>query len=294
MTLPLREYMASRKAWIEKQLPVFLEQASVPGKLKESMIYSLMAGGKRLRPILLFAALSTLGEKEEKGLATAIGLEMIHTYSLIHDDLPAMDNDELRRGKATNHVIFGEATAMLAGDGLLTSAFQIIASDHLLSGECRNGLIGLLASAAGPEGMVGGQEDDLEAEEKVLSLEELVSVHHRKTGRLIRFPVEAAALIADASEQEKQSLTSYADHLGLAFQIGDDVLDIAGNEKDLGKTVGSDLVNHKNTYVSLLTLNGAREELAEQVKRAKNCLMEAGFEKGILAEIADYLMSRTS
>ncbi|TGA96417.1 polyprenyl synthetase family protein [Sporolactobacillus shoreae] len=288
------DYMASRKAWIEKELPVFLQRASIPSKLKDSMVYSLMAGGKRIRPVLLFATLDTLGEKEEKGLATAIALEMIHTYSLIHDDLPAMDNDELRRGKPTNHVVFGEATATLAGDGLLTCAFQIIAADDQLSDACKSGLVLRLARAAGPEGMVGGQEDDLEAEDKFLSLEELMSVHRRKTGKLIKFPVEAAALIAGASEQEEKSLSGYADHLGLAFQIGDDILDIAGNEKDLGKPIGSDLVNHKNTYVSLLTVNGAREKLAEHIQRAKGFLSEGKFDGGILSELADYLLHRTS
>lgn len=285
--------MESRKAWLEEQLPDFLKRAAIPGKLKESMIYSLMAGGKRVRPILLFAALDALGCPEEKGLSVATGLEMIHTYSLIHDDLPAMDNDDLRRGKPTNHVIFGEGTAVLAGDGLLTAAFDLIAGDPGLNTDIRCRIIQMLANAAGPEGMVGGQEDDLEAEEKTLTIQELMSVHRRKTGRLILFPVAAAALIASASDRQQQALEQYAGHLGLAFQIGDDILDIVGSEQELGKPIGSDLVNHKNTYVSLLTMEGAREKLAEHVTAAKKALLEGGFNDGILSALADYLRTRT-
>lgn len=293
MTLHLDAYMHEKKAWIDSQLPLFLQETSIPGKLKESMLYSLTAGGKRIRPILLFAALNTLGESEDKGLSTAIALEMVHTYSLIHDDLPAMDNDDLRRGKPTNHKMFGEATAILAGDGLLTFAFQIIASDPTLDGDIKSRLVALLASAAGPEGMVGGQEDDLEAEEKVLTLEQLMSVHRRKTGRLVGFPLEAAAVIARATEQQTHSLTGYADHLGLAFQIGDDILDIIGNEEELGKPVGSDLNNHKNTYVSLLELEGAKKKMVDHVDRAVVFLRKSGFENSLLAQIAAFILNRT-
>lgn len=293
MTASLHDYMVSRKAWLEEQLPDFLKRAEIPGKLKESMIYSLMAGGKRIRPILLFATLDALGCPEKKGLSVAAGLEMIHTYSLIHDDLPAMDNDELRRGKPTNHAIFGEGTAVLAGDGLLTAAFDLIAGDPELNTGIRCRMIQMLANAAGPEGMVGGQEDDLEAEEKTLTIEELMSVHRRKTGRLILFPVAAAAVIAGAPEHRQQALEQYAGHLGLAFQIGDDILDIAGSEQELGKPVGSDLVNHKNTYVSLLTMEGAREKLEAHVAAAKKALLEGGIDDGILSALADYLRTRT-
>jgi geranylgeranyl diphosphate synthase type II len=293
VNVSLRDYMASKKVWLEEQLPNFLKQAPIPGKLKESMIYSLMAGGKRIRPILLFATLDALGCREEKGLSTAIGLEMIHTYSLIHDDLPAMDNDDLRRGKPTNHVIFGEATAILAGDGLLTAAFDLVAGDPALSADVRCRILQMLANAAGPEGMVGGQEDDLEAEEKSLSIDELMSVHRRKTGRLICFPVAAAAVIAGAPEHQQHALEQYARHLGLAFQIGDDILDISGSEKELGKPIGSDLANHKNTYVSLLTMAGARKKLEEHVAAAKEALNESGVDDDVLSDLADYLRTRT-
>lgn len=289
----LADYMKDKKKRLDALLPQYFQKTKIPDQLKKAMIYSLTAGGKRIRPVLLFAALDTLGEDETKGISIAAGLEMIHTYSLIHDDLPAMDNDDLRRGKPTNHKIFGEATAVLAGDGLLTFAFQIVAADPVLDSTVKNKVIALLAAAAGPEGMVGGQEDDLEAESKALTLDELMSVHRRKTGRLIRFPVEAAAVIAGASQVQVHALEGYADHLGLAFQIGDDILDIAGKEEDLGKPVGSDLINHKNTYVSLLTMEGAREQLAQHVDKAVGYLREAGFEDSILAQIAEYLRHRT-
>lgn len=289
----LNDYMQTRKEWFEKRLDTFLRKLPITEKLRESMLYSLMAGGKRIRPILLFATLEELGGKPDQGLSVAIAIEMIHTYSLIHDDLPAMDDDELRRGRATNHIVYGEGTAVLAGDGLLTAAFQVLAEDPLLSETLKVQLIAMLASAAGPEGMVGGQEDDLEAEEKVLNLDQLISVHRRKTGRLIKFPIEAAARIAGASEAEQQQLSAYADNIGLAFQIGDDILDITGNQNELGKPIGSDLDNHKNTYVSLLTLDGAREELAKQIDRAIGCLNEIGLGQSVLAQLANYLLHRT-
>ncbi|RYL92354.1 polyprenyl synthetase family protein [Sporolactobacillus sp. THM7-4] len=293
MISSLNRYMTEKKAWIDSQLPLFLQNASIPEKLKKSMSYSLTAGGKRIRPILLFAALDAFGEDEEKGLATAVAIEMVHTYSLIHDDLPAMDNDDLRRGKPTNHTIFGEATAILAGDGLLTLAFQIVASDSLLDARTKIKLVELLASAAGAEGMVGGQEEDLEAEDKILTLDQLMAVHRKKTGRLIKMPVEAAALIGQATDRQFEALSAFSDHLGLAFQIGDDILDVAGNQKELGKPVGSDLANHKNTYVSLLTIDGARRELTRHVDRAIGCLNESGLKTSLLASIAEYLSYRT-
>jgi geranylgeranyl diphosphate synthase type II len=293
MTLALSDYMAEKRVWFENQLPLVFQGTSVTPKLKQAMLYSLQAGGKRIRPILLFATLSLLGKSEELGLSTALGLEMIHTYSLIHDDLPAMDNDDLRRGKPTNHCVFGEATAILAGDGLLTAAFQVIANDTKIDVSSKCQIMGMLAIAAGPEGMVGGQEDDLEAEGKTLQLEELISVHRRKTGKLIRFPVEAAAVLAKATETQTAALVRYSEHLGLAFQIGDDILDIAGDEKKLGKPIGSDLTNQKNTYVSLLGLEGAKEKLSQQVNAAIGSLREAGLEQGFLADLADYLLHRT-
>ncbi|MCQ2011475.1 MAG: polyprenyl synthetase family protein [Sporolactobacillus sp.] len=293
MTKLLKTYMADKKAWFEAQLPMLFQNAVITPKLEQSMLYSLGAGGKRIRPILLFATLHSLGKAEETGLSTALGLEMIHTYSLIHDDLPAMDDDDLRRGKPTNHCAFGEGTAILAGDGLLTAAFQLIANDQIIDEKTKNMLVYLLAKAAGPEGMVGGQEDDLEAEDKKLNLNELMSIHRRKTGQLIRFPVEAAAVIAKVNESEKQALIRYSEHLGLAFQIGDDILDIIGDEKALGKPIGSDVANHKNTYVSLLGMNGAKEKLEHEVNASLAELREIELKNGLLSDLASYLLHRT-
>ncbi|MFT8708838.1 MAG: polyprenyl synthetase family protein [Sporolactobacillus sp.] len=289
----LTQYMAERKQWFEQQLDHSLSNWSIPENLKQSMHYSLMAGGKRIRPILLFATLEELGVSADRGMQAAIALEMIHTYSLIHDDLPAMDDDDLRRGQKTNHIVFGEGTAVLAGDGLLTAAFRVLACDASMDDSLKIRLLAMLADAAGPEGMVGGQEDDLEAEDQQLSLEDLVSIHRRKTGRLIKFPIEAGALIAGAGTSERQHLSVFADCIGLAFQIGDDILDQIGDEKKLGKPIGSDLQNHKNTYVSLLTLEGAQDELSKQIDRAIGCLNEIGLGDGILTQLATYLARRT-
>ncbi|GEB76501.1 polyprenyl synthetase family protein [Sporolactobacillus inulinus] len=293
MNEALNAYLAEKKEWFDDQLAKLFDHASITPKLKNSMLYSIKAGGKRIRPILLFATLHSFGRDEKLGLKTALGLEMIHTYSLIHDDLPAMDNDTLRRGQPTNHVVYGDGTAVLAGDGLLTAAFQMVADDQRLDAAVRVALIGMLAKAAGPEGMVGGQEDDLEAEGKLLHLEELMSIHKRKTGALIRFPVEAAAIIAEATELQTEALIRYSEHLGLAFQIGDDILDVVGDEEALGKTIGSDLANKKNTYVSLLRVDGAKEKLAQEVKQALANLKELGFEDGLLGDLARYLEKRT-
>lgn len=295
MTKPsLREYMQAKKKTFDRLLMNGLSDVPIPDKLKQSMIYSLAAGGKRLRPILLFATLEALESDEQKGISTAIALEMIHTYSLIHDDLPSMDDDDLRRGKPTNHKVFGEATAVLAGDGLLTMAFQVLLGDQAIGEATRVRLAAMLARAAGPEGMVGGQQLDLEGEDRVLTLDQLMAIHRLKTGRLIRFPVEAAAVIGHASSEQYEALTDYADHLGLAFQIGDDILDQTGNEKELGKPIGSDEGNHKNTYVSLLSLERAKEEMSRHVEAAASCLSKIGQESGRLMEIARYLLKRTS
>ncbi|WKB36998.1 polyprenyl synthetase family protein [Terrilactibacillus sp. S3-3] len=293
MTQDLKDYMDEKKAMVDQLLPKYLEKRAVPEKLKQAMLYSLTAGGKRIRPILLFAVIEALEEDPKKGMSPAIALEMIHTYSLIHDDLPAMDDDDLRRGKPTNHKMFGEATAMLAGDGLLTYAFEVIAGDALLSAETRIRLVEALAHAAGPEGMVGGQQDDLDAETKVLTIKELESVHSRKTGKLLNFPVTAGALIGGAEDSQMQALSRFADHLGLAFQIGDDILDIEGNPDEIGKPVGSDIANHKNTYPSLLTMDGAKRKLVHHVDMALSYLHESAVNDIWLKQIAQFILYRT-
>jgi len=287
--------MAARdKQWIEHHLLAALNLLDAPLALKESMAYSLGAGGKRLRPTLLFAVLEALGQPKEKGLAAAMALEMIHTYSLIHDDLPAMDNDDLRRGKPTNHVVFGEAMAILAGDGLLTQAFSLIANDVSQTAELRLKLISQLSLAAGPSGMIAGQVLDMEAENNPVSLKALEAIHKNKTGRLIEFAVLAAALIGGAGSETLSALQEYAGHLGLAFQIKDDILDVEGSAQQLGKTPGKDAASAKTTYVSLLGLTGAKEKLASELEAAKNALgRTAGLKREQLLEFIELVGNRS-
>lgn len=290
----LKDFIEQKRHLFEPYMIECVETLPAPSSLKESMIYSLKAGGKRIRPMLLFAALETYGQKAEKGLDAACAIEMIHTYSLIHDDLPAMDDDDLRRGKPTNHKVFGEAAAILAGDALLTYAFEIIAQSKAYSPEQAVKLIQMLASAAGPKGMVGGQMADMEGEQKELPLSELEFIHHRKTGRLLAFSVTAGALIGGANEQETALLEKYARHIGLAFQIRDDILDVEGTEEEIGKPVGSDESNHKSTYPSLLTMAGAKDKLTEELQEAHAALAEMERPAPLLKAFADLIASRMS
>ena len=250
-----------------------IEKSSLPTQLEESMVYSLKAGGKRVRPLLLLATLDMLQpENEDKGLNTAIALEMVHTYSLIHDDLPAMDDDDLRRGKPTNHKVYGEWLAILAGDALLTKAFEYISNDATLSAETRIQLISALSLASGHQGMVGGQTLDMQSESKAVDLSTLEQIHMHKTGALIRFAIEAATIIAHADNDTQQQLITFANHLGIIFQIKDDLLDLFGTTEALGKQTGSDDVNDKSTYVTLLGREQAESILAQHVEEAEQIL----------------------
>ncbi|MBN8190894.1 polyprenyl synthetase family protein [Bacillus sp. NTK074B] len=269
-----------------------VERLSMPHLLKEAMVYSLQAGGKRIRPILLLAAIKTFNEDPMLGLNTAAALEMIHTYSLIHDDLPSMDDDDLRRGKPTNHKMFGEAAAILAGDGLLTYSFQLIAEDAALTSDKKVKLIALLARCAGPEGMVGGQAADIEGEMKQLSANELENIHVHKTGRLLTFSVKAGGIISGVSRFELELLERFAFHIGLAFQIQDDILDIEGSEEMIGKPVGSDESKHKSTYPSILTMKGAKEKLQFHLDEALTSIDELPVDSSLLTEIAQLIVSR--
>lgn len=293
MTKLLSKYLTEKKQWVDTNLPSYIEDIVAPEIIKESMVYSLNAGGKRIRPILLFATLHAFGKEEENGLDVACALEMIHTYSLIHDDLPSMDDDDLRRGKPTNHKVFGEAIAILAGDGLLTHSFEIIAKSNALSDSLKANIIGSLAKAAGPTGMVGGQVADMLGEHKDLNVEELEYIHEHKTGKLLRFAVVAGAIIAGASKEQQECLDQFARHLGLAFQIKDDILDIEGNEEQIGKPVGSDVGKDKSTYPKLLTLEGAKKKCNDHLKSAKEWLKKANVKSDdLLLEIADYIVNR--
>lgn len=254
-----------------KYLQPFLDGEAM--RLAEAMKYSLEAGGKRVRPVLCMLAAEAVGGKAEEALSCAVALEFIHTYSLIHDDLPAMDDDDLRRGKPTNHVVFGEGQAILAGDGLLTEAFQVIAADAALSAEKRTEAVRVLSEAAGWRGMVGGQSLDLLGEEltrtgQPYGLEHLQLIHRLKTGALLRASVELGAVAAGATSAQRAALREAGALLGLAFQIQDDILDATATEADMGKRVGKDEGKGKITYPSLLGLERSRRALDETTERA--------------------------
>lgn len=277
---------------VDESLLTEINKRNIEPKLKESMLYSVQAGGKRIRPMLVFATLQALQGDPMRGVKVATALEMIHTYSLIHDDLPAMDNDDYRRGKWTNHKVYGDATAILAGDALLTLAFSILAEDENLSFETRIGLINQISFSSGAEGMVGGQQADMEAENKQVTLAELTSIHARKTGELLIFAVTSAAKIAEASIEQTKRLRIFAENIGVGFQISDDILDVIGDETKMGKKTGVDAFMNKSTYPGLLTLDGAKSALNEHVSIAKSALSGHGFDDEILLKLADLIALR--
>jgi len=267
VTKNFNQFTQENKKDFEAYLLSHIEQVSGTD-LEAAMNYSLDADGKRLRPLLLLAVLAAFGEPVNKGYPAAASLEMIHTYSLIHDDLPAMDDDQLRRGKPTNHIQFNEATAILAGDGLLTLAFQVITSGNL-SAEIKVTLTTLLAETAGYEGMIGGQQADMDGEDDELSLEAIEEVHQRKTGALIHMAAVAGGMIAEKDKDVLTRLENFANEVGLAYQIRDDILDVVGTEEELGKGVATDAALGKSTYPSLLGLEGAYEALEERLAATK-------------------------
>lgn len=250
------------------------------------MEYSLFAGGKRLRPALALGAAELVCGDDTSALPAACALEMIHTYSLIHDDLPSMDNDDLRRGKPTSHKVYGEAIAILAGDALLTLAFEA-ASD------CADAVVMReIAKAAGAEGMVGGQVIDLESENLKLGVPELRNLHAKKTGALIRASVRVGAMTAGASAAQTEALTRYGEAIGLAFQIADDILDVVGDQEAIGKPVGSDASNNKSTYPAAVGLDGARKLAADAVADAVAALEVFGPEADTFRALARYIIER--
>ncbi len=267
------------------------DKALVP-ELADSMEYSLTAGGKRLRPILLMAAADAVGAKGTDFIQAACGIEMIHTYSLIHDDLPAMDNDDYRRGKLTNHKVYGEALAILAGDALLTQAFEVILRQSNVPAELLLQVVREMSVAAGPNGMVGGQVIDMLSEGKRISMDELRKMHMGKTGALFRAAIRSGAIMARADEKQLQALTEYADCFGLAFQITDDILDVVGDEAVIGKPVGSDERNEKSTYVTLTSLEEARQLAADTVQQAVEALEIFGDKASFLRELVEMLLKR--
>ncbi|GAB3052245.1 polyprenyl synthetase family protein [Virgibacillus ainsalahensis] len=288
----LATYINNHKNLIHEEISKHLQILDIPENLKKSMLYSMDVGGKRLRPILILASYETYAENVSKVLSSAVALEMVHTYSLIHDDLPAMDDDDLRRGKPTNHIVFDEATAILAGDALLTYSFEIISNDPMLEDRQKVELIKMLSHSSGPAGMVGGQLLDMEAENKPVTIKQLESIHALKTGRLLRFAVFAGAFLGGASKEQLKHLQQFAYYLGLIFQVQDDILDITGDESKIGKSIGSDESNEKSTYPKLLGLEGAIEQKNKYVRFAKEALIQADAQNSYLSELTEYFGQR--
>ena len=277
---------------IDQSIKRKIDHLSVPSRLKDAMQYSFKAGGKRLRPILLIASYEAYGNDISKVMSTAIALEMIHTYSLIHDDLPAMDDDDLRRGQPTNHKVFDEATAILAGDALLTYSFECIAEDSILTNEEKVKLMKWLSRASGPKGMVAGQILDLQAENKAVTIKELEEIHTLKTGELIQFAVIAGAYLGQATEEQLEHLKRFSHYLGLIFQIQDDILDVTGDQYKIGKPIGSDELNEKSTYPRILGLEGAINQKNVYVTKAKEALAKAEVRESRLLSLTEYLTQR--
>jgi geranylgeranyl pyrophosphate synthase len=293
--LELDSLLASSRALVELELNKLLPlSGTAPEKIHQAIRWSVIAGGKRFRPALLLAVGQAFGARVEALLRTACAFEMVHTYSLIHDDLPAMDDDDLRRGRPTCHVRFDEATAILAGDALQTLAFQTIAEDAGLDAEKRIALIAELAHAAAtPEGMVAGQALDMEAETRQVSRAQLEEIHRLKTGALITAAARCGAIIGGASESELVAVTSYGAHLGLLFQITDDFLDVTATAEDLGKTPGKDARSNKATYPALHGMEETRAAAIEAHRDACQALDQLDRPTEVLKRIADFILHRT-
>lgn len=289
----LKELWKERQKLVEQQLVRELElYAPLDATLAAAMKYSLMAGGKRLRPILLMAAADAVGKKGTDYITAGCALEMIHTYSLIHDDLPAMDNDDYRRGKLTNHKVYGDGMAVLAGDALLTLAFEVLVRQQHTDAATLLRVVREISTAAGMNGMVGGQAVDLESEGRHIDMETLRKMHMGKTGALFRAALRSGAILAGADDKKLAALTDYAEKFGLAFQITDDILDVVGDEKLIGKPVGSDIRNEKSTYVTLTSLEEARKLAKETVDGAVEALADFGPEADFLRQLVRYMLER--
>ncbi|MGB2751836.1 MAG: polyprenyl synthetase family protein [Pyrinomonadaceae bacterium] len=294
MTL-IERFMLDVSTVVDKALDDLLPVADTePARLHEAMRWSMFAGGKRIRPGILFAAGRTFGADEQMLVRTAVAIEMIHTFSLIHDDLPAMDDDDLRRGRETCHKKFDEATAILAGDALLAQAFEVVACDENLSPELRLKLVSQIANASGtPMGMVAGQQLDLEAEGQTINIEELENIHARKTGALITVSAMAGAMIAGANSAEVAAVELYASKIGLLFQITDDLLDVTQATETLGKTAGKDAIAEKATYPGHFGIEATRE-MADKVRgEAADALGTIDRDTALLLEFADLIAGRS-
>lgn len=291
----LNSYLSSERKQIDHALGVIIENKSKDSTIKDAMRYSLMSSGKRLRPILCIAAAETVGRHSDDTMRAACAIEMIHTYSLIHDDLPAMDNDTLRRGRPTCHIKFDEATAILAGDALLTLAFEILSSvesadrNHAFN---RLRVIHTIATAAGCKGMIEGQMQDIAAEGDVLGLEDLKKMHRLKTGALIEASVISGTILGNGNRDQIENLKNYARNIGLAFQITDDILNVEGDPDIMGKDVGTDQARGKSTYPSILGMEKSKEFVKKLVNDALKVLDYFDNKADPLRAIAHYIVVR--
>ena len=291
-----KPYLKSKQRFIDKALKELLKKAAIPIALKKAMGYSLLAGGKRLRPALTLMVDDVFRKKYDCQhhpdiINLALSLECIHTYSLIHDDLPCMDDDDLRRGQPTCHVKFGEATAVLAGDALLTLAFELIGE---LTTRPQNAfkIISILARQAGGAGMVGGQVLDMLSEGKKISLNQMRTIHQLKTGALIEASVILPGIYQGVPEKTQQALLKYSQLIGIAFQIVDDILDVTGSSQALGKSINSDINNDKSTYVSLIGLDKSRQKVNSTIQKSKRALKAVEGDSRYLSALSDYIVSR--
>lgn len=291
--MKLKEYFSLHKSIVEAKLESYVEsQAEIP-IIYEAMKYSLLAGGKRLRPIMAIMACELFDGNINEVMSFACSIEMIHTYSLIHDDLPPMDNDDYRRGKLTNHKVFGEGFAILAGDALLNKAFEIIHQALINNPKHENiKAAAYISKASGTQGMIGGQCIDLYYENKAINLDILNAMHDKKTGAMIRAPLVAGALIAGAKEEDVQRLEKFGQLIGLAFQISDDILDVEGSTEKLGKKTGSDANNNKSTFVSYYGIDKSKEMAKDIIQEAQNIIDVYGNKGLLLKELSNYIIER--
>lgn len=297
--MDLKHYLKNMQQLVDEALEKYLPAADeLPSSVHKAMRYSVFAGGKRVRPILLLAACDTVGGDMERAMPAACAMEMIHTYSLIHDDLPAMDDDDFRRGIPTNHKVFGEATAILAGDALLTEAFILLSSHERNGSPDPGALLGVIqeiAVSSGSRGMIGGQVVDMESEgSKEVDLATVQYIHTHKTGALIRASVKSGALIGGASGRELDAIVRYGEAVGLAFQIADDILDIEGTTEQIGKDAGSDQARGKATYPAVMGIAASKQRAEELVDVALNALGCFDEKADPLREIARYIVRRKS
>ncbi|MBZ4683449.1 MAG: geranylgeranyl diphosphate synthase, type [Fusobacteriaceae bacterium] len=295
MSTNLKAKLDYYKNLTNTNLENFFNELNYPQVISEGMRYSVLNGGKRLRPFLLLATLEMLNININKGIPTACAIELIHSYSLVHDDLPALDNDDLRRGKLTTHKKYGEANGILIGDALLTHSFYLLSEKNLniLPADKIIKIISLTSKYAGINGMIGGQTVDIESENKQIDLPTLQYIHTHKTGKMILLPIEIATIIADLDDIKSNALKKYAEIIGLTFQIKDDILDIEGDIDKIGKPVGSDLELNKSTYPSIFGLEKTKEILQEKTKEAKEILLSNfGKNSKILIDLADFIANR--